>query len=191
MAMKHEQDEIYDHSGSWGLPSAGYQSPHVPSPAHEFAQFEFMSPPMGSGHSFDPTFQRHLPPYSHGLQHSPHQQYPAVWPSMLTNPSPPMTSLPMMAHPSSIPTTTFATPQPLPPLITTQVAQPQPGQRRTLTDQDRRRMCMYHEEHPSVKQTEIGGNAPILLPRDSTDSLKRCLAWNEGLIDENRTREVY
>jgi hypothetical protein len=29
--------------------------------------------------------------------------------------------------------------------------------RRTLTDDDRRRMCEYHESHPGVKQTEIGG----------------------------------
>lgn len=28
--------------------------------------------------------------------------------------------------------------------------------RRTLTDADRRRMCLYHEENPNVKQTEIG-----------------------------------
>ncbi|EWC44063.1 hypothetical protein DRE_01415 [Drechslerella stenobrocha 248] len=28
--------------------------------------------------------------------------------------------------------------------------------RRTLTDADRRRMCLYHEQHPHVKQTEIG-----------------------------------
>ncbi|KAI5814704.1 hypothetical protein BZA77DRAFT_249678 [Pyronema omphalodes] len=28
--------------------------------------------------------------------------------------------------------------------------------RRTLTDADRRRMCIYHEENPNVKQTEIG-----------------------------------
>ncbi|KAI9812146.1 MAG: hypothetical protein M1827_004812 [Pycnora praestabilis] len=28
--------------------------------------------------------------------------------------------------------------------------------RRTLTDADRRRMCLYHEENPTVKQTEIG-----------------------------------
>ncbi|KAK2753663.1 hypothetical protein FQN55_000026 [Onygenales sp. PD_40] len=28
--------------------------------------------------------------------------------------------------------------------------------RRTLTDNDRRRMCLYHEENPHVKQTEIG-----------------------------------
>lgn len=29
--------------------------------------------------------------------------------------------------------------------------------RRTLTDNDRRRMCIYHQENPSVKQTDIGG----------------------------------
>ena len=29
--------------------------------------------------------------------------------------------------------------------------------RRTLTDADRRKMCMFHEENPNVKQTEIGG----------------------------------
>ncbi|KAI1912236.1 hypothetical protein LOZ53_001821 [Ophidiomyces ophidiicola] len=31
-----------------------------------------------------------------------------------------------------------------------------PAPRRTLTDTDRRNMCMYHEENPHVKQTEIG-----------------------------------
>jgi hypothetical protein len=29
--------------------------------------------------------------------------------------------------------------------------------RRTLTDADRRQMCLYHEENPNVKQTVIGG----------------------------------
>jgi hypothetical protein len=29
--------------------------------------------------------------------------------------------------------------------------------RRTLTDDDRRRMCEYHESHPGIKQAEIGG----------------------------------
>lgn len=32
--------------------------------------------------------------------------------------------------------------------------------RRTLTDADRRRMCIFHEENPNVKQTEIGGMEP-------------------------------
>jgi hypothetical protein len=29
--------------------------------------------------------------------------------------------------------------------------------RPTLTDDDRRRICEYHESHPLAKQTEIGG----------------------------------
>jgi hypothetical protein len=36
--------------------------------------------------------------------------------------------------------------------------------RRTLTDDDRRRMCEYHESHPGAKQTEIGGTSPVLCP---------------------------
>jgi len=36
--------------------------------------------------------------------------------------------------------------------------------RRTLTDADRRRMCMFHEENPNVKQTEIGGMVMISSP---------------------------
>jgi hypothetical protein len=42
---------------------------------------------------------------------------------------------------------------PMVPITTT--AGPTP--RRMLTDDDRRRMCEYHESHPGVKQTEIGG----------------------------------
>jgi hypothetical protein len=31
------------------------------------------------------------------------------------------------------------------------------GPRRTLTDDDRRQMCIYHEENKTAKQTDIGG----------------------------------
>ena len=36
--------------------------------------------------------------------------------------------------------------------------------RRVLTDDDRRRMCEYHESHPGVKQTDIGGTSPAPYP---------------------------
>lgn len=42
-------------------------------------------------------------------------------------------------------------PQPLP---------HRPTPRRTLTDADRRRMCLYKRDNPSKKQTEIGGKFP-------------------------------
>lgn len=48
----------------------------------------------------------------------------------------------------------FAALQQLP---TQTIRQPtMPTARRTLTDDDRRRMCLYHQENPHVKQTEIG-----------------------------------
>ena len=31
------------------------------------------------------------------------------------------------------------------------------GPRKTLTDEDRRDICLYHRQHPDKKQTEIGG----------------------------------
>jgi hypothetical protein len=34
-----------------------------------------------------------------------------------------------------------------------------------LTDQDRRRMCQYHEDNPTVKQTEIGGTPVAVFGR--------------------------
>lgn len=64
-----------------------------------------------------------------------------TWPSMLTNPqsySAPPIGMPMPAS--------------LKPRLGMGQSQP----RRTLTDDDRRRMCQYHEDNPTVKQTEIG-----------------------------------
>ncbi|KUI65057.1 Major centromere autoantigen B [Cytospora mali] len=70
-----------------------------------------------------------------------------TWPSMLTNPNSYNSSPPVAIQPASAP-----------PLKTTRPAIPpiasQP--RKTLTDDDRRRMCQYHIDHPSMKQTEIG-----------------------------------
>jgi hypothetical protein len=66
----------------------------------------------------------------------------STWPSMLTNnPGPPL------AYPlefSDFMSTNLSTVSPSLP-------------RRTLTDDDRRRMCQYHRDYPAVKQTEIGG----------------------------------
>lgn len=72
----------------------------------------------------------------------------ATWPSMLTNPH---TYASHSAPPVAIPSVTA-------PVKTTRLpaihAPSQP--RKTLTDDDRRRMCQYAEDHPNTKQTEIG-----------------------------------
>ncbi|KAK4953485.1 hypothetical protein LTR66_013643, partial [Elasticomyces elasticus] len=71
------------------------------------------------------------------------------WPSMLaTNPPFPETGMHVSAHASVSPTT------PMLPVRKTSTGGSTP--RRTLTDEDRRQMCLYHEENKTAKQTDIG-----------------------------------
>ncbi|ROV88253.1 hypothetical protein VSDG_09050 [Cytospora chrysosperma] len=100
--------------------------------------------------------QQHLPQQQQHSQTPPphHPQLPMLmvpshptWPSMLTNPNSYNSSPPVAIQPASAP-----------PLKTTRPAIPpiQSQPRKTLTDDDRRRMCQYHIDNPSMKQTEIG-----------------------------------
>lgn len=122
----------------------------------------------------------YMPPISHGLpsehlgrmppsatppqqplpqQHSQPAHHPTLpmlmvpshptWPSMLTNPNGYNTSPPVAIPPASAPIQSLKTTRPVAPPIASQP-------RKTLTDDDRRRMCQYHIDNPSMKQTEIG-----------------------------------
>lgn len=113
----------------------------------------------------------YMPPVTHGLPsesirmpppHPPqpiqpaqaqHPQLPmlmvpsnATWPSMLTNPSsfsaPPVSMPPMVA------------PVPRKPVLPIKSTPSQP--RRTLTDEQRKQMCQYAADNPTMRQTEIG-----------------------------------
>lgn len=141
----YHEDEF--NSTGWAMPPHGYHSPSMASPAQEYGGFNFNQGHMPMGNV-----------YAGQMQHpSPQAQFPPTWPSMLTNP--PHNAPPPMPTPQHMGQMSYAPPQPLPPLITTPVpppSQPQSTSRRTLTDHDRRRMCQYHEENPTVKQTEIG-----------------------------------
>ncbi|KAI4188189.1 MAG: hypothetical protein L6R41_002315 [Letrouitia leprolyta] len=161
-AMKAETEYGAHHGDDFGqwVHVADDQSPHQ-SPLHEFNGFYMSPPPPQLG--MEPIYSR--PPVT-----SHPTLYPLTvpqWPSQLTNPSiNPPPSQPL----SSPPPPPTQTPRPIAPLTTsvdhmsmTQSALPTPkpiptppSGRRTLTDQDRRRMCQYHEENPTVKQTEIG-----------------------------------
>ncbi|PVH96247.1 CenpB-DNA-bind-domain-containing protein, partial [Periconia macrospinosa] len=73
------------------------------------------------------------------------------WPSMLTSQS---TYVPPIFPSAPVPITpASATPVSA---TSTHSGRTSSTPRKTLTDQDRRRMCQYHEDHPTVKQTEIG-----------------------------------
>jgi hypothetical protein len=120
----------------------------------------------GGGYGFMPPITHGLPSESIGRMQPPptqsiHHQSPAThtqlpmlvmshapWPSMLTNPN---YGPPHSAPPVAIPSITAPLKTSKLPAIQT-TSQP----RKTLTDDDRRAMCQYAEDHPTAKQTDIG-----------------------------------
>ncbi len=134
---------------------------------NSFQHHQTTMPDYGSSFGFMPSITHGLPsermppppPPQQPLHQSPatHTQLPALlmphhtlWPSMLSNPNPnygPPHSAPPVAIPSI--TAPLKTSK-LPAIQTT--SQP----RKTLTDDDRRKMCQYAEDHPTAKQTDIG-----------------------------------
>lgn len=143
----HHSGESYGNDG-WADINSYNPSQHQ-SPIHEYGSYGFMNH-VTHGLPSESTFTRMAPPPLHAT----HQQQllPLImpshptWPSMLTNPAGYQTHIPTQLPPVTLPTK--------PAKLSTSHA---PSPRKTLTDEDRRRMCRYHEENPTVKQTEIGG----------------------------------
>jgi hypothetical protein len=133
-----------------------YHSPQLPSGAHEYtAGYSYMQQTLQHAVPIEPAYSRHIAPlFTVPQAHQP--VYQAQWPSMITNP-PNNIAPPLPAGPALAPVTAYASNQARLPIVA-QPPRPTAGtsSRRTLTDQDRRRMCLYHEQNPSVKQTEIG-----------------------------------
>ena len=152
MTMEHEQHQehgfsYHDGSSQWMGGHSGFNSQHQ-SPIHEHDGFAFNPMPM------DSMYPSSMPPPRTSYQSLQPLITPA-WPSMLTSQS------------SYNPTIFSSTPIPSAPISAPVSAPPTTGRtsstpRKTLTDADRRRMCLYAEEHPNVKQTEIGGTCSSL-----------------------------
>jgi Tc5 transposase DNA-binding domain len=160
---------------------ANMESEQHQSPENEHGDYQWMS--MGAySHSASQTTSPVMPEYNpytyassgvmpvepapfYGMARPPpyssHQQLqplhplivPPQWPSMITSQSSySATSLPS----ASITTPTSAVSSNSQPLQIRQTTTGGNTPRRTLTDEDRRRMCQYAEDNPGVKQTDIG-----------------------------------
>lgn len=161
MGMKVEQNHTAPHdedfgTGQW-VEIASDHSPHQ-SPLHEYNGFGFMS----STHvPLDSIYTRPIHT-SYAADPPLHPLIMPQWPSQITNPSEgPPAAIPLpraLAPVSAINPPHSAPPAPSAPAPSTA--------RKTLTDQDRRRMCQYHEDHPTIKQTEIGGKSRKVGPGD-------------------------
>ncbi|KAI9758352.1 MAG: hypothetical protein M4579_003091 [Chaenotheca gracillima] len=119
----------------------GLHTPQHHSPAQEYMSFIQASQSMPDDSSYS---QMRPPTMAHQQALRPLVLPP--WPSMLTSQS---TFSSSMVSTAPVPAPAV-TPAPF------QSSHSSGPPRKTLTDADRRRMCTYHEENPTVKQTEIG-----------------------------------
>ena len=138
----HAPDSDFAHS-PW-VELGAFTSPQHSPPIPEFSGFDY-SPTSMMG--VDASYGMSLPP--------PYASMPLPmpshsWPSMLTTTS--------TFHENGIP------PAPMPTSVSPSAPAPPARKsstgglpRRTLTDEDRRQMCLYHEENKTAKQTDIGG----------------------------------
>jgi hypothetical protein len=127
--------------GAPGLPSESINSSHMaPPPLPQQLQHS-----QHQQHHQSQHYANHL---QHQLMIPQQSNAPSVsWPSLRTNPSQSYVNAPIRIPPQTTPPIKQ---QPKLPSITTSTP------RKTLTNEDRRRMCQYAEDHPNVKQTEIG-----------------------------------
>lgn len=139
----HAPDGEFPHS-PW-VEIGAFTSPQNSPPMPEYSGFDYGPAPLMA---VDGSYNMSIPP--------PYASMPLPmpshsWPSMLTQHSPfqegglPHVSAPTSVSPSA----------PMPPVRKTSTGGSTP--RRTLTDEDRRQMCLYHEENKTAKQTDIGG----------------------------------
>ncbi|KAL2014679.1 hypothetical protein VTN00DRAFT_2204 [Thermoascus crustaceus] len=136
----HPQENEFGTS-QW-VEMGGYNPPqHTPS-MPDYHGFGYAPSPIMP---MEPSYSMSIPPPYASLSLTM-PSHP--WPSMLTTQSHfSEATLPPTPVPTSI-----SPPAPVHPIRTSSGPTP----RRTLTDEDRRRMCLYHEENRSAKQTDIG-----------------------------------
>ena len=151
-------DQTY--SQEWGalspyiqvtMPEYGGGFGYIPPMSHGLPSESLGRMPPPATPPQQPLPQQHSQTSPHHHPTLPMLMVPShpTWPSMLTNPNSYNTSPSVAIQPSAPVPPLKATTRPVIPPIASQP-------RKTLTDDDRRRMCQYHIDNPSMKQTEIG-----------------------------------
>lgn len=154
----HLPDHPYDdHTQQW------HDNVFNPQPQHTSPVQDFTGVPFSTSYAplpMEPIYNTQMhPPRTTQPQLQrlimPHSQMPhAQWPSMLSSQSQFGSPLYPSVH-TPVPITPASAITPVSATSTTSRTSATP--RKTLTDEDRRQMCLFHEKHPNVKQTEIGG----------------------------------
>lgn len=149
-------------SDNWTSMSPFSQSPYSASPLTEhngfFSSFVPQGLPSESMNRMPPpppTTQTHqmIQPAPPPMTHPQLPMLNTTWPSQLTNPSPSGGySTPHSAPPLSMTPASSAPPLDPPPRISA----PNEKSRKTLTTEQKRAMCQFHEDNPGTRQADIG-----------------------------------
>ena len=149
MAMSTYGGDYYIPATTHGLPSESIGG-HMPPPPVPHAVQQQQHQQNQHQHQHQHHHQQHALPYTNQLPHAliiPTQQPSQVsWPSLRINTPQNYSTPPVMIPPAP----SQPRQHPRVPSITTTTP------RKTLTIQDRRDMCKFHQDNPHVKQTDIG-----------------------------------
>ncbi|KAK9436027.1 centromere binding protein B [Metarhizium brunneum] len=159
--MGQDSTAITQSSGyndGWATISPYSQSPYDGSPMTEYSGFGTFVPPGVHSDSMPRMPQQGGHQHQHQMMHHSatpmgHHQLPMLnttWPSQLTNPTPSSGSF-------SAPATSIPPVPRIPRAIDTPKLPSQADKgRKTLTTEQKRAMCQYHEENPGTRQADIG-----------------------------------
>ena len=166
-AMETDPTPDNDFAHSPWVELGSFASPHSSPPLPEYTGFDFGASNLMA---VDATYGMSIPP--------PYASMPLpmpshAWPSMLTHHS---AFSEVGLPPASVPTSVSPS-APVPPIRKTSTGGSTP--RRTLTDEDRRQMCLYHEENKQAKQTDIGGKT------------KSCPHTSPSPLTKKQTKDLY
>jgi len=136
---------------------AAYSTTRLPAP-QPYSSYSIYDQP--TGHVAQHNTMHDDPAHSNVLSSAAHQPAPSQlssnWPNRYSDTPSTYTHATYPRHDES--GIASAPPQPNP---TSRVGSTsrtaRVGPRKTLTDDDRREICLYHRQHPDKKQTEIGG----------------------------------
>lgn len=150
----------HDGNGEWIDSTNSYGQAQQQQSVNEYPGYSFTRLPV------EPMFSMSMHP-----PRTTHQQLQPLimpqWPSMLTSQS---TYAPQIFPSGPVPVTPISAPS------SATSARPASTPRKTLTDADRRRMCLYHEENPTTKQTEIGGECTEIIQLAASEAYLHVIA---------------
>lgn len=127
-----------------------YPHSHHGTPATEYTGFLWPSPhDLGDSAIFGVSPQR---PNHQSLHPLVMPQWPSMLGSQTSQVAPPYYSSPQAQG-------STASPTPLMTPVSASSARSTSTPRKTLTDDQRRQMCEYHESNPKAKQNQIGGKS--------------------------------